>query len=200
LREEVFALGGPAGADRRVLYDFIVGELRDRAAQGAPRLTPLCTFLDNHREQLLGFAAQLDGALAGLAQRFHVAVDTCRAMLRLHQLRDAHPRRWQGEAELRQQLHGRFHELDEAVGHLAQGTVRASSLVENLNSRLRNYFSLRRPLGADYLALLQFFFNHRRLDRSECPQRVGQSPTELLTGQSHSHWLALLGYQPFSAN
>jgi hypothetical protein len=29
--------------------------------------------------------------------------------------------------------------------------VRASSVIENLNSRLRNYFFLRRHLGADYL-------------------------------------------------
>jgi len=31
-----------------------------------------------------------------------------------------------------------------------------SSLVENLNSRLRSYFFLRRQLGEDYLTLLQF--------------------------------------------
>ena len=46
---------------------------------------------------------------------------------------------------------------------VAAGTVRASSVVENLNSRLRNYFFLRRHLGPDYLQLLQFFLNHRRL-------------------------------------
>jgi len=200
LREEVLALDGPAAADRRALYDFIVAELRDRAAQGERRLRSLSTFLDNHRDQLLGFAAQLGRDLAELAARFHVPVTTCRALLRLQRLRDADPRRWQGAAELRQQLHGRFHDLHEAVQHLAQHTVRASSLVENLNSRLRNYFTLRRHLGADYLALLQFFFNHRRFDRSECPERAGQSPAELLTGQTHPHWLALLGYQPFSPN
>ena len=200
LREEVFALDGPACADRSVLYDFIVAELRVRAARGGHRLLALCTFLDNHRDQLLGFAAQLDRDLAELAQRWHVAVDTCRALLRLQHLSYANPRRWQGEAELRQQLRGRFHDLHEAVQQLAQRTVRASSLVENVNSRLRNYFTLRRHLGADYLALLQFFFNHRRLDRSECPARAGKSPAELLTGQPHPHWLTLLGYQPFSPN
>jgi hypothetical protein len=39
-------------------------------------------------------------------------------------------------------------------------TPRSSSLVENLNSRLRNYFTLRRHLGDSYLGLLQFFLNH----------------------------------------
>jgi hypothetical protein len=177
-------VGGPCCADRRALYDFIVAELRDRAAQGGHRLSPLCTFLDNHRDQLLGFAEHLDGQLAELAGRLHVSAATCRAMLRLQQLRAAHPRRGPAEAELRQQLHGRFHDLHEAVSELAHRTVRASSLVENLNRRLRNYCTRRRHLGADYLALLQFSFNHRRFDRSECRARAGKSPAELLQGCS----------------
>jgi hypothetical protein len=36
-------------------------------------------------------------------------------------------------------------------------TPRSSSLVENLNSRLRNYFMLRLRLSGSYLSLLQFF-------------------------------------------
>jgi hypothetical protein len=83
------------------------------------------------------------------------------------------------------------------VEELSAGVVRASSLVENLNSRLRNYFFLRRYLGEDYLALLQFFLNHRRYLRSEHAHRVGKSPTELLTGEPHRHWLELLGYTPY---
>jgi hypothetical protein len=59
---------------------------------------------------------------------------------------------------------------------------------------------LRRHLGNDYLALLQFFLNHRRFPRSQRPERAGKSPAELLTGQSHRHWLELLGYQRFSRN
>ena len=200
LREDLFALGGPASADRRVLYDFIVAELRIRAPQCPHRLNPLCTFLDNHRDQLLGFADQLDRHLAERAVHFQVSVDTLRELLRVQQLSHANPCRWQREAQLRQQLQERFHDINEAVRELAAHTVRASSLVENLNSRLRNYFTLRRHLGADYLALLQFFFNHRRFDRSDCPERAGKSPAELLTGQTHPHWLKMLGYEPFSRN
>src|SRR5262249_59374602 len=76
---------------------------------------------------------------------------------------------------------------------VARRTVRASSVVENRNSRLRNYFFLRRQLGPDYLHLLQFCLNHRRFLRSEHPERVDHSPAELLTGQPHAHWLELLG-------
>ena len=83
---------------------------------------------------------------------------------------------------------------------VARGTVRASSVVENFNSRLRNYFFLRRQLGPDYLQLLQVFRNHRRFLRSEHPERVGKSPAELLTGAAQPHWLEQLGYTRFSRN
>ena len=75
--------------------------------------------------------------------------------------------------------------------------MRASSVVENLNSRLRTYFSLRRHLGPDYLDLLRFYLNHRVLERSERPERRGKTPAELLTGQAHGHWLELLGFTRF---
>jgi len=77
-------------------------------------------------------------------------------------------------------------------------TVRASSLVENLNSRLRNYFFFCRHLGPDYLALLQFFLDHRRFMRSERPERAGKRPAELLNGSPHPHWLEMLGHTRFS--
>ena len=58
--------------------------------------------------------------------------------------------------------------------------------VADVNSRLRNFFFLRRQLGKDYLTLLQFFLNHRRYLRSEDPTRVGKSPAELLTSAART--------------
>lgn len=86
------------------------------------------------------------------------------------------------------------------MARVASDTARASSAIENLNSRLRGYFFLRRRLGGEYLDLLRFFLNHRRFGRSEHPDRVGRSPAELLTGTSHPHWVELLGYQRFQRN
>ena len=84
-----------------------------------------------------------------------------------------------------------------AVGEALKQTPRASLMVENLNSRLRNYFFLRRSLGDDYLSLLQFFLNHRQFLGSRVSERVGRSPAELLTSQPHQHWLKLLGFERF---
>jgi hypothetical protein len=193
LRRDILAVAGPCHAERATLYDCVVAELRARAPQCPHRLQPVCTYLVNQRAAVLAFAAQLDAELNVLATDFQVAPAVVRAVLDVQALDVRDGRRWPREAALRQQLRGRFYDLSEAVAAVARGTVRASSVVENLNSRLRNYFFLRRHLGPDYLHLLQFFLNHRRFLRSAHPERVDQSPAELLTGQPHAHCLELLG-------
>jgi hypothetical protein len=194
LRHDVLGVAGPCSADRRTLYDFVVAELKSRVPLCPHRLGPICRQLENQRDDLLAFARSLDEELVRLGQEFQVPAELLRELLIVLARDERDPRRWTGEATLRARFRGRFHEIQAAVAELAKGTVRASSLVENLNSRLRSYFFLRRNLGSDYLALLQFFLNHRQLARSERPERAGKTPAELLTGQSHPHWLEMLGY------
>jgi hypothetical protein len=197
LREDILAVAGPDYATRRALLDFVVAELVQREGQCEHRIRPVRTLLVNQGADLLAFAAALDKDLAALALEWQVSAATVGQLLQTQQLSERDTRKWQREATHRQQLGGRYYALSEAVAELARGVVRASSLVENVNSRLRNYFFLSRHLGSDYLALLQFYLNHRRFLRSEQPERVGKSPAELLSGQEHSHWLEMLGYQRF---
>ena len=200
LREDLFAVNGLAYADRCALYDFVVAELRARVPQCPNRLQPLYTLLHDHRDELLAFAAQLEAELTRLAQEFRVPLATIRHLLDVERLDPRQAQRWLRQTSLQQQLRGRFHEVRKAVAHVARQTVRASSVIENLNSRLRCYFFLRRHLRNDYLDVLQFFLNHRRFLRSEHPERIGKSPAELLTGKPHPHWLEMLGYTRFSRN
>ena len=74
---------------------------------------------------------------------------------------DCDPLRWQEERVLRQQLRGRFRDVCEAVAELRKKTIRASSLVENLNSRLGG-----RPRISPTPALDLFF--PILIDRSPC--------------------------------
>jgi hypothetical protein len=95
---------------------------------------------------------------------------------------------WQGWYRLWAKLGDKFHPLFGAVSQAMAQTPRSSSLVENLNSRLRNYFTLRRHLGGSYLGLLRFFLNHRPFMRSRRAERNGK--------KGHPHWLTLLGLGP----
>jgi len=200
LRYDILSLAGPDHATRRELYDFVVAELRARESLCPHRIGPVVRALKNQRDPLLAFAARLDQDLAELAGQFQLPVATLRKVFNIEALELDSPARWSREAVLREQLGDRFFGVSVAVAELADRTTRASSVIENLNSRLRGYFFLRRHLGRDYLALLQFFLNHRRFLRSERPERVGKSPAELLTGESHPHWLEMLGYARFSRN
>ncbi|MGC1219079.1 MAG: hypothetical protein WA883_16520 [Phormidesmis sp.] len=154
----------------------------------------LCT---HQRDDILGFAQVLDDKLADIAQQLKTSLSLVREMCLLFRKQPTSNAYWQAWNQLQQKLSGQFHQLYEAVKAAVKQTPRASSMVENLNSRLRNYFFLRKQLGPNYLNLLQFFLNHRQFMRSECEERVGKSPTELMTGESHPHWLELLGFQRF---
>jgi hypothetical protein len=200
LRRDILSLAGPDHAGRCALYDFVVTELRCREALCPHRIGPVVRALANQRDDLLAFAVQLDQDLAVLAAEFQLPLATLREVFNNETLDLEDSARWPREAVLREQLGSRFFTVSVAVAELAEHTVRASSVIENLNSRLRSYFFLRRHLGPDYLHLLQFFLNHRRFLRSERPERIGKSPTELLTGQAHPHWLEMLGYTRFSRN
>jgi hypothetical protein len=179
-----------------VLFDFIVEELVKREPEDVRRIRPLRVALQNQRDDLLAFAGVLDAKLADIAQAHGIAEPLVREACVLHRLPSTSSTYWQGWNRLRAKLRGKFQTLFDAVSQAMAQTPRTSSLVEKINSRLRNYFTLRRHLGSSYLGLLQFLLNHRRFIRSRRDERYGRSPRELMTGQGHPHWLTLLGLGP----
>lgn len=193
LREDVLALNALALDTRRANFDFIVAELRVREPLAPHRIGPVRKMLENQRNNLLAFAEETDHALTTLAAELQCPLDTLRG--RFNAVCRAAAEGTDGlETD---DLSGRPDPVDEALRAICRRTVRASSIVENVNSRIRLYVFLRRHLGPAHLDLLRFFLNHRRFLRSERPERAGKSPAELLTGQAHPHWLELLGFQHF---
>jgi hypothetical protein len=197
LQHDILALAGPDAATRAELYDFVVAALEALEPLDAQRLRPVQRTLANQRDHLLAFATRLDQELETLAQQFAMPSAVVRQMLTLESLPTTTITYWAEAGTLHRQLHDHFFPLQQAIRQLRQHFHRASSLVENFNSRLRNYFFLRRQIGPAYLDLLRFFLNHQPFARSEKPERRGKSPAELLTGQPHPHWLEMLGFTRF---
>ena len=200
MRDDILSLAGPETPARRELFDFVVEELHAREALCLHRIHPVRRMLEHQRDDLLAFVGVLDGKLADVARRFDVPRYLVHAICEMHGLDKKRSRYWEREAELRGKLRGRFHDIEAAVREAMAETPRASSIIENLNSRLRSYFFLRRHLGDEYLDLLRFFLNHHRFMRSDRPERVGKSPAELLSGEAQPHWLKLLGFETFHRN
>jgi hypothetical protein len=167
LSHDVLALAGAALATRQVLFDFIVEELAHREPEDPRRIRPVRIAPRNQRDDLLGFVGVLDEKLIAIARAHEISVAIVREACIPHRLPSTSTAYWQGSNRLRTNTGDKFHALFDAVGQAMERTPRSSSLVENLNSRLRNYFTLRRHLGGSYLSLLQFFLNHRRFMRSQ---------------------------------
>ena len=197
LRRDILSLAGDDFNSRRELMDFVIEALDQREHLRPHRIRPVRVMLENQRDLLLAFAGETDGQLSSLA---HELGATLADLRRLFNIR-AHERTSGTSSErdqpLRKQLGIIFDPADQAVHAIINSVVRASSVIENLNSRLRCYFFLRRQIGPDYLELLRFFLNHRRFMRSGHLERVDKSPAELLFGESHPHWLELLGFKLF---
>jgi hypothetical protein len=200
MHDDILSLSGPDLKERKQLYDFILEELNNRKSLCPHRIEPVYKMLKNHRDNLLAFASVLDDKFAQIAEQLDVPAFLVHAVCQLEGLDVNAAVYWQRRGTLQSKLKDKFNPVELSVREAMSSTPRASSIVENLNSRLRNYFFLRRHIGDDYLELLRFFINHHRFERSERVERVGKSPAELLTGNSHPHWLDMLGFKRFSRN
>ena len=181
-------------ATRIELFDFVTAELLAREHLDAKHISKVRIALQNQRDDLLAFAGVLDGKLDVIAQANKLPMSLVREVCMLQRKSDTSAAYWAIWCRLRSELGNKCHAVFESVMQAMEQTPRCSSMVENLNSRLRNYFTLRRNVGGEYLSLLQFFLNHRTFLRSRVHERVDKSPRQLMTGQAHPHWLTLLGF------
>ncbi len=119
------------------MFDFTVEQLAAREPEDPRRIRPVRVALQNQCDDLLAFAGVLDGKLADIAQTHAVAEVLVREVCLLHRLPSTSPAYWQGWNRLRATMGSKFHTLFDAVSRAMAQTPRSSSLVENLNSRLR---------------------------------------------------------------
>jgi hypothetical protein len=197
MRDDILSLTSPALKTREELFDYVVEELEKREPLCSYKIRSVRRMLQNQRNVLQAFVGTLDKRLCELADQLEIPLHLVHDVCELQGKNQEHQSYWKQRANLLAKLQGLFFKTEQAVQKILMDKPRASSLVENLNSQLRNYFFLRRQIGNDYLNLLRFFLNHRRFMRSERPERKGLSPVEIMTGRKHPHWLESLGFERF---
>jgi hypothetical protein len=126
-----------------------------------------------------------------------VALEDVRSVFEVSRFAPVNSLYWQEDSALWKRLGCLYHLVRNAVDQVRESTVRASSMIENLNSRLRCYFFLRREVGRDYLEFLRFFLNHRRYPCSRKDGHTGRSPAEILQGKALPHWPEQFGLTRF---
>ncbi len=88
----------------------------------------------------------------------------------------------------------RYTEVREEFERILSSAKRASSMVENVNGRIRTYMNLKRIVPKSFFTLMKVYFNTKKYRRSRVPQRIGKSPIELLTGKEYPEFLECVGF------
>jgi len=143
---------------------------------------------------LLSFIGRLDRAMKASSEKTGLPLEAFRLMYR--QL-SFDPECSESNEILYKQvlmLGERYTEARGEFERILKETKKASSLVENLNGRIRVYIEVKRTIPPEFFILLKVYFNTRRYKRSRCKERIGKSPLELLTGTSHPQFLEAVGY------
>jgi hypothetical protein len=193
LRLDILSIAGPCFEVRLELLNFVIEELQARETTH-PKVSSFRKKLENAKRDVLGFVDAVDSKLQQASSEHGLPVQQLEKIAIMLNCENSDSQRYKIESEVRSVLRNQFHIAVAIVQDILESTPRASSLVESVNSLLRNYFFLRREIGHGYLALLQFYLNHRVLTRSDRSHRVGKTPREVLTGEKHESWLDLLGF------
>ena len=165
--------------------EAVAADLRAAAAllrELGGRATDAATMLEQRAAGLVAYLVDLEARLRGPRAALGEEVDVFLAWAWQHRreldLTDA-ATAWPSAPELARQVWT-------ALGQ----AVRATGMVENLNSILAPHRAAHRGLPANVLAVFAVYRNHHVFQRGE---RVGHSPLALL-GLPSPDWLAVLGY------
>lgn len=197
MQHDVLNMPGPDPKTRHQLFDFILDELMLLASEHPHRIESVCTTLKNQKPYLLAFADVLNEKFQAIADEYVFPLDKIWEMCALQRCQIGGDKYAVRSIPLQDYFQNEFDDVEDAVLNALNSTERTSSMVENLHSRLRPYFYLRREIGFGYLDLLRFYLNHTPFMRSERTERRGKTPAEILNGKPHPHWLEMLGYKRF---
>lgn len=180
---EAFQVGGASSEERRFMLTYCLQEFTSlRWGDNGP-VKRAITYLHNHQSELLSFVVRMERALTCLAEQEHLRVEVLMKMWEQHTYPTESLEYNLLEAGIGAVLQDRYLSIRNAFTRLLTRVVRASSMVECINSLLRPYLFLKRTVTKTFQALLQCYFNVREYRRSRRRERRGKSPFELLTGR-----------------
>lgn len=197
LEHDIFNKAGPTPNERRELYDFIVDEFKKLELIESHRITSLRITLENKRDAALGFVDVLENKFIAVGEHFSVDIQIIWGMCLLQRCNAMELNYTHRSVPLEKELGHRFDDIEDAVIAALASTERTSSMIENLNGRVRKHLHYRQESDHGFLDLLRFYLNHTPFNRSTRAERHKKSPAEILSGKPHPHWLEMLGYTRF---
>jgi hypothetical protein len=188
---QLLMVGGYTYEERVELFNYIIGEY-ENSGYCNHYINKAFTFLKGNLHDVLKFVKKAEIAMEKLALDENIPIEALRLMwMQLRYSTDSAEYNIT-EAKIGNLLGKRYIEVRNKWDIFLANIVRASSIVENVNSRLRPYLSLKKTVPNGFLDLIQFYFNTKEYRRSHKNHRIGKSPLELLTGKKYPNPLELL--------
>jgi hypothetical protein len=182
--KELVAFPGYTVEEVSVLIEWILDEMNHLAHEGSKLANAIRIFRQN-LPRTLKYLEVMFANLHHLAAKEGFNQDLSQSLYLLRRYDRSHEIYWEKRQKLFREAGcswNVFSEMEHNISSLVEHTKRASSLIENLNSRIRVTMNAKRTVPANYFSLLQFYINTRKFHRSQKPERVGKSPVELMTG------------------
>ena len=189
-----------AGYDYQTRYEllqFIASELQAVESKMPHRIAPVRKTLQNKADKILGFVKNLEMELIDYAEFLGCDVYWLWKLCYAQRYDKHRSPYYQYILPIRKRLKHKFHEIENTVIAIMDEIEKASSVVENLNGRVRKFLMNHIHVSQEVLDLLRLIINHREFERSRCEHRQGKSPAQVLHQKNHKHWLEMLGYTLF---
>jgi hypothetical protein len=156
MNHDVLNKAGNSLETRQALYDFISEEFYKLSTIHAHRIKSVCVTLRNQRDLFLGFVGVLNEKFKDIADKFSCSLADVWKFCKLHRY-DVFSDNYEIQSlPLQLQFEGKFEDIEDAVMEAIDSTERTSSLLENLNGRVRTFFYSRKEIGFVYRTLTIF--------------------------------------------
>jgi Mg2+ and Co2+ transporter CorA len=191
--KELLSFSGYSMEDTMLLTKWILQEMDELTADN-PSIRTEVGKVQKMLPSLLSFIGRLEQGIETVAQETGIPIEAFRLMYYQMSCKPGSLPDIEIQCKLALLLKERYIEATDAFEKLLNRIKKASSLVENLNGRIRVFIEVKRVIPTRFFILLKVYFNTHRYKRSRCKERIGKSPLELLTGSPQPEFLAALGY------
>ena len=191
--KELLGFSGYNLEDTTNLIEFILQEM-EKVAKDNPGIQKECEKVRKILPHLLLFIDRLEEEMRQRAEELGIPYEAFELMYRQRSFGTDSQEYQHMEYQIVMMLMERYDEIRAEFQKILSEIKKASSLVENLNGRIRRYINLKRVVPTRFFVLLKVYFNTRRYRRSRVKERVGKSPLELLTGKEQPDFYEILGF------
>ena len=191
--KELLGFSGYGMAETLTLAEWVLQEM-DGLAVGIPCFRGEISKTRKALPSLLSFVGRLERGMEAVAKETGIPAEGFRLMYRQRSCNPGSIENSGIHCRQAQILGGRQAQAKDVFEQLLNKTKKASSLVENLNGRIRVFIETKRVIPTRFFVLLKVYLNTRRYHRSRYRERIGKSPLELMTNCSLPDFYEALGY------